>query len=137
MGANSCIDRAAMGETRIKRGTKIDNLVQIAHNCSIGEHSVIVAQTGIAGSCVLGRYVVLAGQVGVGDHVTLGDKVTLASRAAAFRDIESGKVYGGTPSVPINVWRKYVMQLPKLPELLKRIRRLEKRIQEIENENSK
>tara|TARA_B100000686_G_scaffold345042_1_gene428843 strand:- start:2741 stop:3766 length:1026 start_codon:yes stop_codon:yes gene_type:complete len=137
VGANSCIDRAAIGETRIKRGTKIDNLVQIAHNCSIGEHSVIVAQAGIAGSAVLGRYVVLAGQVGVGDHVTLGDKVTLASRTAAFRDIESGEVHGGFPSVPINIWKKYALQLPKLPELLKRVRRLEKRIHEIENEKSK
>ncbi len=135
VGANTCIDRAAIGETRIRQGTKIDNLVQIAHNCSIGEHSVIVSQVGISGSCILGRNVVLAGQVGIGDHVTLGDQVTLAAQSGTFRDIDSKEVHGGSPSVPLNTWKKYVIHLPKLPDYARKIKEMEKRIVAIENDN--
>lgn len=134
VGANTCIDRAAMGETRVKQGTKIDNLVQIAHNCQIGEHSILVSQSGISGSCTLGRYVILAGQAGLADHVTLGDKVTLAAQSGTFRDVESGQVYGGSPSIPLGTWKKYVTLLPKLPDYVQKIRELEKRLAAIENE---
>lgn len=136
IGANSCVDRAAMGTTRIKRGTKIDNLVQVAHNCTVGEHSILVAQVGLAGSCTLGHHVVLAGQVGVADHVTLGDQVTLTAQSGTFRSIESNKVYGGHPAVPLGEWKKYVTVLPKLPELARQIRDLEVRLKEIENNPS-
>jgi UDP-3-O-[3-hydroxymyristoyl] glucosamine N-acyltransferase len=136
VGANACIDRASMGTTLIKEGTKIDNLVQIAHNCTIGEHSIIVSQVGIAGSSTLGKYNVLAGQSGVADHVTLGDKVTLAAQSGAFRDIKSGEIYAGIPAGPAGKWRRFIMHLPKLPDYVKKIKALEKRLAEIEKKNS-
>ncbi len=136
IGANSCVDRAAMGATIIKRGTKIDNLVQVAHNCVVGEHSILVAQVGLAGSCTLGHHVVLAGQVGVGDHVTLGDQVTLTARTGAFRNIESKSVCGGHPAVPLGEWKRYVTVIPKLPDLARKIRDLETRLKAFENQPS-
>ncbi len=136
IGANSCVDRATMGITLIKRGTKIDNLVQIAHNCTVGEHSILVAQAGIAGTCTLGHHVVLAGQVGVADHITLGDKVTIAAQAGVIRNLEANNVYGGTPAIALDKWKKYVTALPKLPALARKIRDLEKRLNEIENDSS-
>lgn len=135
VGANSCIDRAAMGTTLIKEGTKIDNLVQIAHNCTIGEHCILVAQVGIAGSCKLGHHVVLAGQVGVSDHVTVGDQVTLAVKSVALRDIESNSVHGGIPAIPLSVWKRSVTVFPKLPELARKVRDLESRLNNIEKKN--
>ena len=136
IGANSCVDRAAMGITLIKRGTKIDNLVQVAHNCTVGEHSILVAQVGLAGSCTLGHHVVLAGQVGIIDHITIGDQVTITARSGVTRNIESNKVYGGYPAVPLGEWKKYVTVIPKLPELARKIRDLETRLKEIENNSS-
>jgi UDP-3-O-[3-hydroxymyristoyl] glucosamine N-acyltransferase len=133
IGANSCVDRATMGITLIKRGAKLDNLVQVAHNCTIGEHSILVAQVGLAGSCTLGHHVVLAGQVGVSDHVTLGDQVTITAKSATFRNIEKNQVYGGYPAVPLADWKKYIAVLPKLPKLARKIRDLEKQLNEIEN----
>ena len=136
IGANSCVDRAAMGITLIKRGTKIDNLVQVAHNCTVGEHSILVAQVGLAGSCTLGHHVVLAGQAGIIDHITIGDQVTITARSGVTRNIESNKVYGGYPAVPLGEWKKYVTVIPKLPELARKIRDLETRLKEIENNSS-
>jgi UDP-3-O-[3-hydroxymyristoyl] glucosamine N-acyltransferase len=136
IGANSCVDRAAMGITLIKRGTKIDNLVQVAHNCTVGEHSILVAQAGLAGSCTLGHHVVLAGQVGIADHVTLGDQAILIAQSGTFSDLDGNQVYGGTPAVPLGDWKRYITVLPKLPELTRKIRKLEKRLNEIENNPS-
>ncbi|MFQ5449381.1 MAG: UDP-3-O-(3-hydroxymyristoyl)glucosamine N-acyltransferase [Nitrospinaceae bacterium] len=132
VGANTCIDRATLGATLIKKGTKIDNLVQVAHNCTVGEHTILVAQVGMAGSCTLGHHVVLAGQVGLGDHVTIGDRAVLVARTGTFRDIESNAVYGGMPGVPVNTWKKYVTLFPKLPEMARKIRALEARLNAIE-----
>lgn len=132
VGANACIDRASMGITLIKQGVKIDNLAQIAHNCSIGEHSIIVSQSGMGGSCTLGHHVILAGQVGLADHVTLGDRVVMAARSGTFRDVESGQVHGGSPSVPLTSWKKYVSLLPSLPELVRKIRGLDRRLTAVE-----
>lgn len=134
IGANSCIDRATMGVTLIKEGTKIDNLVQVAHNCSIGEHSILVAQVGIAGSCTLGHHVILAGQVGVADHVNIGDQAIVTARTAVLRDIESKSAQGGYPGVELSVWKRYVSILPKLPALIRRLKELENRLDKIENE---
>ena len=136
VGANSCIDRATMGTTLIKEGTKIDNLVQVAHNCIIGEHCILVAQVGIAGSCKIGHHVVLAGQAGLSDHVTVGDRATLAAKSAALRDIESNSVHGGIPALPLNIWKRSVTILPKLPDLARKIRDLESRLNNIEKKNS-
>ncbi len=136
VGANSCIDRGAMGTTLIKTGTKVDNLAQIAHNVTIGEHSIIVAQVGIAGSCTLGHHVVLGGQVGVTDHVNIGDQAMLAAKTGAFRDIESNGVYGGVPSLPMTAWRKAVTIFAKLPEIKKKIKEFEARLNAIEKKDS-
>lgn len=133
VGANSCIDRATQGDTIIKEGTKIDNLVQIAHNCEVGEHSILVSQAGMAGSCKLGHHVILAGQVGLADHVTLGDQVIMAAKSATSKDIESAGMYGGVPAVSAMTWKKYLTILPKLPELSSKIKKLEKRLEAIEN----
>jgi len=135
VGSNSCIDRAAMGTTLIKEGTKIDNLVQVAHNCTIGEHCILVAQVGIAGSCKLGHHVVLAGQAGLSDHVSVGDRVTLAAKSAALRDIESNSIYGGIPALPLSTWKRSVTILPKLPSLARKVRDLENRLNDIEKKS--
>lgn len=95
IGANTTIDRATIGETRIKRGTKIDNLVQIAHNCEIGEFTVIAAQSGIAGSCKIGKKVKMGGQVGIADHLNIGDGAILTAKAGVAKDVPAGKVYSG------------------------------------------
>jgi len=133
IGANSCIDRAAMDTTLIKAGTKIDNLVQVAHNCTVGNHSILVAQVGLAGSCTLGHHVVLAGQVGLADHVTLGNQVTVTAKSGSFRDLENNAVVSGWPAVPTGTWKRYVATLPKLPDLAKKVKELESRLREIEN----
>ncbi len=132
IGANSCVDRAALDTTLIKEGTKIDNLVQVAHNCTVGEHSILVSQVGLAGSVTLGHHVVLAGQVGVGDHVTLGDQVTLTARSGTFRDVESNSVVSGFPVVPNAQWKREMASLPKLPDLIKQVRKLEARLEAME-----
>ena len=133
IGANSCIDRAAIDTTLIKEGTKIDNLVQVAHNCTVGNHSILVAQVGLAGSCTLGHHVVLAGQVGLADHVTLGNQVTVTAKSGTFRDLEDNAVVSGWPAVSTGTWKRYVATLPKLPDLAKKIKELESRLREIEN----
>lgn len=132
IGANSCIDRASMGDTLIKKGTKIDNMVQIAHNCTIGEHNIIVAQAGIAGSCTFGHHVVIGGQVGIADHVNIGDNVGLLSQSGVFRDIESDSVYGGSPAVPQKEYARQVSCTQKMPDLAKKIKDLESRLAAIE-----
>jgi UDP-3-O-[3-hydroxymyristoyl] glucosamine N-acyltransferase len=136
IGANSCVDRAAMETTLIKTGTKIDNLVQVAHNCTVGEHSILVAQVGLAGSCKLGHHVVLAGQAGVADHVTLGDQVTLTAKTGTFRDIESNSVVSGWPAVPTGQWKRLMASLPKVPDLAKKVRELEERLRQIESNSN-
>jgi UDP-3-O-[3-hydroxymyristoyl] glucosamine N-acyltransferase len=131
IGANSTIDRATLGNTLIRRGTKIDNLVQVAHNVTIGEHCLMAAQVGIAGSSTLGNYVVLGGQAGVADHMTVGDRVTVAGGAGITRDVEPGEVIAGYPILPIRDWLKVQAVLPKLPELKRSLAGLEKQVQEL------
>ncbi|QPJ66876.1 MAG: UDP-3-O-(3-hydroxymyristoyl)glucosamine N-acyltransferase [Candidatus Nitrohelix vancouverensis] len=137
VGANSCIDRAGIGVTRIGKGTKIDNLVQVAHNCEVGEHSILAGQVGLAGSCTLGKYVVLAGQSGVSDHVKLGDQVTVAAKSGVFRDIEDGQVWAGSPALPASSWRRYVVQWTRLTDMARKLKEMEARLNGIENENSR
>ena len=133
VGSNACIDRAAFGETVVKTGVKIDNLVQVAHNCEIGEHTLLVAQVGVAGSCKLGHHVILAGQVGVADHVTLGDQVIVAAQSGVHKSLAKPGVYGGFPVAPAISWKRSASVLSKLPELSRKIRALEKRLKAIEN----
>ncbi|HEX2967035.1 MAG TPA: UDP-3-O-(3-hydroxymyristoyl)glucosamine N-acyltransferase [Syntrophorhabdaceae bacterium] len=126
IGANVTIDRGELNHTIIRKGTKIDNLVQIAHNVSIGEHSIIIAQTGISGSAAIGRNVILAGQTGVADHVSVGDGVMAGGRAGITGDVPAGSLISGTPHMPHKEWLRTSIYLKKLPRLFQRIRQIEK-----------
>ena len=132
IGANVCIDRATLGSTIIKKGVKIDNLVQIAHNVTIGDNTVIAGQTGVSGSCTIGKNVVMGGQVGLADHLNIGDRVILGGKAGVTGDIEAG-VYSGIPAIEHNQWKRIQAGLIKLPELIKKVRELEKQITELKN----
>lgn len=135
VGANSTIDRGALGDTVIKRGTKIDNLVMIAHNVVVGEDSIIVAQVGVSGSTVLGHHVVLAGQVGVVGHIKIGDGVQVGAKSGVARDLEAGNVYSGSPAIPHMNWLKVQAVLPKLPELKKKLSELEARVDKLDGKD--
>jgi UDP-3-O-[3-hydroxymyristoyl] glucosamine N-acyltransferase len=125
VGANSTIDRAAIGATRVRRSAKLDNLVMVAHGCSIGEGSVLAAQTGLSGSTKLGRLVRLGGQVGVAGHLTIGDGAQAAAGSGIPNDVPPGAIVGGYPAVGIHEFRRQTAALARLPELIKRVRKLE------------
>jgi UDP-3-O-[3-hydroxymyristoyl] glucosamine N-acyltransferase len=128
IGANTTIDRARFGKTVIGEGTKIDNLVQIGHNCVIGKHCLIVALVGIAGSTRLGDYVTVAGQVGMGGHVTVGDKATLAARTGVTSSLPGGQIYAGNPAQPLREEMKARANIRRIPKMIERIRAIEKSI---------
>lgn len=130
IGCNTTIDRATTGETRIGKGTKIDNLVQVAHNVKVGEHCLLVSQVGIAGSSRLGHHVILAGQVGVKDHVQIGDNAVVGAQGGVSKNLPANGVYWGTPAVSHREWLQVLAHLYKLPELAKRVEELEKRLKE-------
>jgi UDP-3-O-[3-hydroxymyristoyl] glucosamine N-acyltransferase len=132
IGANTTIDRAALGKTVIRKGTKIDNLVQVAHNVEIGENSILVAQAGIAGSSRAGKNVIMSGQVGISDHVNIGDNVIIAAKSGITKDIPEDSMVAGMPHLDIMEWRKAWSSIPKLYELIKEVRRLKKRVAELE-----
>jgi len=132
IGANTTIDRAALGETRIGRNVKIDNLVMIAHGVTIGENSVIVAQVGISGSTKLGKSVVLGGQVGIVGHIEIGDGVMIAARSGVARSIPPGLVVAGAPHQPHREWLRLQALIPKLPEMRENLKSLLKRVEELE-----
>ncbi|MFM8571191.1 MAG: UDP-3-O-(3-hydroxymyristoyl)glucosamine N-acyltransferase [Pirellula sp.] len=125
VGANTTIDRGTYGVTRIGTGTKIDNLVQIAHNCIIGKHNLICSQVGIAGSSSTGDYVVLAGQVGLKDHIHIGDRAQIAAQSGVAADVEPDRVLLGSPAAPIYEQAQVYAAMSKLPEMRKTVRRLE------------
>jgi len=131
IGANATVDRATLGATLIRRGTKIDNLVQVGHNCDIGEHVILVAQVGISGSCTIGSRAVLAGQVGVADHVTIGAGAILTAQTGVPSDVPAGEVWSGWPARPASESRRIWAAEALLPELLKRVRALEKRVRQL------
>ena len=126
LGANVCVDRAVLGTTRIGKGTKLDNLIQVGHNVVIGKHTVMAALTGISGSTQVGDNVVMGGQVGIAGHLKIGDRVTLATRTGVMEDIPEKGVYWGSPSTEMSVEMKNVAAYRQLPELIKRVRSLEK-----------
>jgi len=132
IGAGCTIDRATMGQTIIGRGTKIDNLVQIAHNVEIGEDCIIVSQVGISGSTKLGNRVTLAGQVGLIGHIELGDNVTVAAQSGVAKDIPANSFYFGSPAVDASRQKRILASVSSLPEHVKAIKRLERRIAELE-----
>ncbi len=132
IGACVAVDRATMGQTVIGRGTKIDNLVQIAHNVQIGEDCIIVAQVGISGSTKLGHHVTLAGQAGLIGHIEIGDDVIVAAQAGIGKNLPSNTIWLGSPATEMSHQKRVIVAMNSLPETLKRIRELEKRVAELE-----
>lgn len=128
IGTNTTVDRGALGPTRIGRGTKIDNLVQIAHNVEIGEDCIIVSQVGISGSTKIGNRVVLAGQVGVTGHIEIGDDVRIGAKSGVPKSVPAGKTLFGYPARDIMVTMRIDAALSRLPELLKRVKKIEKNL---------
>jgi UDP-3-O-[3-hydroxymyristoyl] glucosamine N-acyltransferase len=127
IGANATIDRATIGETRIRRGAKIDNLVQAGHASDVGENTLLCAQVGLAGSSKIGRNVILTGQVGVAGHLEIGDGVVATAQTGIPNSIEAGQIVSGYPAIENKLWLKSSAVFKRLPELLKRIEALEKK----------
>ncbi|MFY9825005.1 MAG: UDP-3-O-(3-hydroxymyristoyl)glucosamine N-acyltransferase [Thermoanaerobaculia bacterium] len=128
IGANSTVDRATLGATRIGAGTKIDNLVQVGHNVQVGRHCILCGQAGIAGSARLGDGVVLAGQAGVAGHIQLGNRVQVAAKSAALASVEAGTAVAGVPAVELRKWRRQTVLISRLEEMSRRLRALERRL---------
>lgn len=128
IGANVTIDRGALGPTIIGKGTKIDNLVQIAHNVVIGENCIVISQVGISGSTKLGNQVTLAGQVGLAGHLKIGDRVIVAGQSGVMNDISAGEKWFGSPAQPDKQFKRQLIAAQKLPELLRRVAELEKKL---------
>ncbi|MGB9603104.1 MAG: UDP-3-O-(3-hydroxymyristoyl)glucosamine N-acyltransferase, partial [Limisphaerales bacterium] len=135
LGANVTVDRGALGSTIIRKGTKVDNLVQIAHNVEIGEHCILVAQVGIAGSSKLGNFVTLAGQVGIAGHLTIGDGAILMAKSGLMHNVPPGEKWMGIPAQPDKQMKRIFVSMQKLPELLQRVSELEAKISELELKN--
>ena len=134
IGAGSTIDRARFGRTWIGAGTKIDNLVQVGHNAVIGKHCVIVACVAIAGSAVIGDYVVIAAQCGIAGHVSVGSQSILAARCGVTRDLPGGVTYLGFPAIPAKEEKRRLASVNRLPQLLERVKELERRLGEAKAE---
>ena len=132
IGANTTVDRAALGKTIIQKGVKIDNLVQVAHNVTIGEDSIIVAQVGISGSTKIGNNVTLAGQVGVVGHIEIGDNVMVGAQSGVTHDLPANQGYVGSPALPHREFLRAITIFPKLPEMKKTLIEIEKRLKKIE-----
>jgi len=128
IGANTTVDRATLEATIVRRGAKLDNLVMVAHNCEVGAHSFLAAQVGIAGSTKIGRGVQMGGQAGAAGHLTIGDGVQVAAQSGVPNSVPAGTVVGGYPAIEVGLWRRTSAALLRLPELLRRVRRLEKRV---------
>jgi len=132
IGANSAVDRGTIGDTLIQRGTKIDDLVMIGHNCRIGEDCLIAGQVGIAGSCQIGNRVVLGGQVGIADHLVIGDDAVVMAASGVGRDVAPGMVVGGTPAVPRHQFFEQLLGLARLKRMAEEIRGLGERLAGLE-----
>jgi UDP-3-O-[3-hydroxymyristoyl] glucosamine N-acyltransferase len=137
IGANTTIDRPAVGETRIKSGTKIDNLVQIAHGVVLGKNVLLAAQVGIAGSTVIGDAVQFGGQVGVGGHLTIGDRVKAVGQTGITNSVDAGEFISGYPAIANSEWRRSSAVFRKLPEMRKQLRALEERLRALEEIKTK
>jgi UDP-3-O-[3-hydroxymyristoyl] glucosamine N-acyltransferase len=128
IGANATIDRAALGATRIGRGTKIDNLVMVAHGCVVGPACLIAGQVGLSGGTTLGTGVMLGGQVGAAGHLHIGDGAKVAAKSGIHNDLDAGGTYGGIPAIEVGLWRRGAAVFRSLGDLLRRVRRIEKRL---------
>jgi UDP-3-O-[3-hydroxymyristoyl] glucosamine N-acyltransferase len=131
IGANSAIDRGRFGRTRIGKGTKIDNLVQIGHNCVIGEHCIICGLVGIAGSTIIGDHVTLAGEVGIAGHLTIGDKSIIMAQAGVTKDVPPGSIMLGAPAVPHKEFKRVNAAIQRLPETVSKLHELEEQLAEL------
>ena len=128
IGANCCIDRAGFGETRLRRGSRFDNLIQIGHNVEIGEDTVVAALAGFSGGTRVGRNCIIAGQIGTNQHITIGDRVIVTARTGVTKSVEPGRVVGGMmPAMDYQHWRRAQVLYGRLPELFERLRKLEKK----------
>ncbi len=132
IGACCCIDRAALGVTRVRRGAKLDNLIQIAHNVTVGEDTVMAAQVGIAGSTVIGRHCTFGGQAAVVGHIEVGDNVMLGGQSGIAATVEGNQVLSGSPAIPHKDWLKASLSFAKLPEMRKELNRLRRQLDEVE-----
>lgn len=137
LGANVTVDRATFGRTLVKQGTKVDNLVQIAHNVTVGEHSIVVAQVGIAGSTTIGHHVMIGGQAGLSDHITIGDQVMIAAKSGVNRSIGSNQVVAGIPAMPREKALRIQGSIFQLPEMKELVRNLEQRVVALETQLTK
>ena len=128
LGANCCVDRAGFGETRLRRGAKFDNLIQIGHNCEIGEDTVVAALAGFSGGTRVGRGVTIAGQIGTNQHITVGDRAVITARTGVTKSVAAGRVVGGMmPAMDYPKWRRAQVLFARLPELFERLKKLEKK----------
>ena len=128
IGSNTTIDRATLGSTIIRRGAKLDNLIQIAHNVEIGENTVIAAQTGISGSTKIGKNCMIAGQVGFVGHLSIGDDVKIGAQSGVSGNLKDGSIYMGSPAIDISIHRRALVHFKNLPEIVKRLDQLENRL---------
>lgn len=137
IGSNTTIDRATLGSTIIRKGVKLDNLIQVAHNVEIGEHTVIAAQTGIAGSTKIGRFCMIGGQVGIVGHLTIADRVKIAAQSGIGASItKEGDIYQGSPAFFIGDYKKSYIGFRKLPELMSKIEELERKLDQLQKQNN-
>lgn len=125
IGANTTVDRAMVGSTVLRRGVKLDNLVMVAHGCEIGDYSMLAAQAGLSGSTRLGKWVRMGGQVGSAGHLSVGDGAQVAAQSGLANSVSAGATVGGTPAVDVALWRRMMAAAVRLPELIKRVRRIE------------
>ena len=132
IGANATVDRARFGQTRVGKGTKVDNLVMIAHNCIIGEHSVLCSQVGLAGTTTLGKHVICAGQAGLAGHLKVGDGAVIGAQAGVPKDLPGGQMYLGAPAVPRLEFGKSLAHVASIPKLKEQLKALEARLAVLE-----
>ena len=130
IGANTTVDRAMMGSTRIEKGVKLDNLIQIAHNCRVGENTVVAAQAGVAGSTKIGQWCMIGGQVGLAGHITVGDRAQLAAQSGTPKDVPADARLFGSPAMDMRAYGRQAASIKRLPELFDKVKQLEKQMKE-------
>src|SRR5262249_29896992 len=137
IGANTCVDRATLGDTIIEAGAKLDNLVQIGHNSVVGGHSVLAGQVGLSGSVRLGSGVRIGGQAGIADHITVGDKASISAQAGILSDLQPGATANGTPAVPRSMGKRMALYRLRLGDLFQQVKQLQRRLDELEGRETR